>query len=65
MSNKKFHLFLTALILFGVSLVSLIAAVVIHLICGDGAVAASITAIASLFTAFAGIIAICLFGKGE
>lgn len=56
-------LYKISLVLFGVSTVALIAAMIIHAIRGDRSSAVVITAIASAAVAFIGIILACLSTK--
>lgn len=63
MKRKSFVLFIIALVLFGLSFSSLIAAMIVHAVKGDGAVAASIVAGCSAAAAFLGIIFVCLSGR--
>ena len=65
MSTKKFLLLIISLVLFGVSLVSLICAMVLHAVLGDGSFSPVVIAGISFLFSFIAIITICLFGKGE
>ncbi|MBR2108623.1 MAG: hypothetical protein IJ932_01560 [Ruminococcus sp.] len=63
MITKKFLLFTISLVLFGVSFVSLICAMVLHAVMGDESLAPAIIAGISFASSFIAVISICLFSK--
>lgn len=63
MSTKRFLLFIISLVLFGVSFVSLICAMVLHAVMSDDSLAPAIIAGLSFALSFIAVITICLFSK--
>ena len=65
MDNKKFLLFITSIVLFGVAFVCLLVAMISHAIYDDSNAMPAIFAIISFALSLAAIISACLYGKGE
>lgn len=63
MSTKKFLFFIISLVLFGVSFISLICAMVLHAVFDDSSFAPAVIAGISFMFSFIAIITLCLFSK--
>ncbi|MCR5653725.1 MAG: hypothetical protein K6F88_07995 [Ruminococcus sp.] len=65
MSDRKFLFFIISIVLFGVSFVSLVSAMILNAVIFSTSFAPAVAAIISFVSAFAAIISACIYGKGD